>query len=127
MGHGGTLDPLAAGVLIVGIGRGTKHLSNYLACTKTYETVILFGASTDTYDCTGIITERAPHAHVSKALIEEHLSQFRGLIHQTPPVYSALKINGIKACEYARTGQSLPRALESREMTVEECTLLEWY
>jgi tRNA pseudouridine55 synthase len=127
MGHGGTLDPLAAGVLIVGIGRGTKHLQNYLACSKTYETVVLFGASTDTYDCTGVIDQRAPYQHITKPLIEENFVQFRGTIMQVPPVYSALKINGIKACEYARDGKELPRQLESREMTVDECTLLEWH
>ncbi|KAF2029767.1 tRNA pseudouridine synthase B [Setomelanomma holmii] len=127
MGHGGTLDPLAAGVFIVGIGRGTKHLHNYLACTKTYETVVLFGASTDTYDCTGKIVERANHDHVTEALVEEKLAQFRGKIMQAPPIYSALKINGIKACEYARQGRELPRQLESREMNIEECILLEWY
>jgi tRNA pseudouridine55 synthase len=127
MGHGGTLDPLAAGVLIVGIGRGTKHLQKYLACTKTYETVVLFGWSTDTYDCTGSVTERANYHHVTKALVEAQLANFRGQVMQAPPIYSALKINGIKACEYARQGKELPRQLESRKMYVEECTLLEWY
>lgn len=127
MGHGGTLDPLAAGVLIVGIGRGTKQLQNYLACSKTYETVVLFGASTETYDCTGAITEGASCEHVTKEMVEQQLAQFRGKIRQAPPVYSALKIDGIKACGYAREGRELPRALESREMDVEECNLLEWY
>jgi tRNA pseudouridine55 synthase len=127
MGHGGTLDPLAAGVLIVGIGRGTKHLQNYLACTKTYETVILFGASTDTYDCTGVTDVRAAYSHIDRQLVEEKLVYFRGKIMQAPPLYSALKINGIKACEYARQGKELPRQLESREMHVDACTLLEWY
>jgi tRNA pseudouridine55 synthase len=127
MGHGGTLDPLAAGVLIVGIGRGTKQLNRYLACSKTYETVVLFGASTDSYDCTGIVDERAACEHVTKAMMEEKLAQFRGKIIQMPPIYSALKINGVKACEYARMGQELPRELESREMTVSECILLDWY
>lgn len=127
MGHGGTLDPLAAGVLIVGIGRGTKQLQKYLACTKSYETTVLFGASTDSYDCTGVIVERAHCAHITKTLVEAKLEQFRGNISQVPPIYSALKVNGKKACEYARDGQELPRQLESREMEVEECTLLEWY
>ena len=126
MGHGGTLDPLAAGVLIVGIGRGTKQLQKYLACTKTYETTVLFGVSTDSYDSTGIIAERAHCAHVTKTLVESKLSRFRGDIKQAPPIYSALKINGKKACEYAREGQELPRQLESRDMHVDECTLLEW-
>ncbi|CAO2652796.1 Nn.00g022070.m01.CDS01 [Neocucurbitaria sp. VM-36] len=127
MGHGGTLDPMAAGILIVGIGRGTKHLQQYLACSKTYETVVVFGARTDTYDSTGVITERADYAHISKDLVEEKLAHFKGTIQQQPPVYSALKINGIKACEYVRQGKELPRELESREMHVDECTLLEWY
>ncbi|KAF2824100.1 tRNA pseudouridine synthase B [Ophiobolus disseminans] len=127
MGHGGTLDPLASSILIVGIGRGTKHLQKYLTCTKTYQTVVVFGASTDTYDCTGTIDERAGHQHVTEELVEQHLAQFRGKINQMPPIYSALKINGVKACDYAREGKELPRALESREMDVEDCTLLEWY
>lgn len=127
MGHGGTLDPLAAGVLIVGIGRGTKHLQKYLACTKTYETVILFGASTNTYDCTGVVDEQAECHHITRQLVAEKLVQFRGNIVQAPPLYSALKVDGIKACEYARQGKELPRPLETREMHVDECTLLEWY
>jgi tRNA pseudouridine55 synthase len=127
MGHGGTLDPLAAGVLIVGIGRGTKRLQKYLACNKTYETIVLFGASTDTYDCTGMIAERADYMHITKDLLNKQLAQFRGKIMQAPPIYSALKVNGIKACEYARQGKKLPRQLESREMQVDECRLLEWY
>ncbi|RMZ73431.1 uridine synthase [Pyrenophora seminiperda CCB06] len=127
LGHGGTLDPLAAGVLIVGIGRGTKSLSQYLLCNKTYETTVLFGASTDSYDCTGLITKRAEHAHIHRGLVEEKLESFKGTIQQVPPVYSALKINGMKACEYVRQGKELPRELESREMQVDECTLLQWY
>jgi tRNA pseudouridine55 synthase len=98
-----------------------------LACNKTYETVVLFGASTDSYDCTGTITERADTSHVTRQLVEEKLGSFRGTIQQVPPVYSALKINGIKACEYVRQGKDLPRELESREMHVDECTLLDWY
>lgn len=127
MGHGGTLDPLAAGVLIVGIGRGTKQLQKYLACGKVYETTVLFGASTDSYDCTGVVFERAHCAHITRTLVEAKLAQFRGAISQAPPIYSALKINGKKACEYAREGQELPRQLESRDMHVDECTLLDWY
>ncbi|CAI9636228.1 trna pseudouridine synthase b [Alternaria burnsii] len=110
LGHGGTLDPLASGVLIVGIGR-----------------VVVFGASTDSYDCTGTIVESADTSHITRQLVEEKLENFRGTIKQVPPVYSALKINGIKACEYVRQGKELPRELESREMNVDECTLLDWY
>lgn len=127
MGHGGTLDPLATGVLIVGIGRGTKHLNTFLGCTKTYETVVLFGKSTDTYDVAGKVVAEAPTKQITQALVEEKLSSFRGQIKQVPPLYSALKINGMKAYEYARSGKELPRQLESRDMEVTECTMLEWY
>ena len=127
MGHGGTLDPLATGVLIVGIGRGTKHLGEFLGCTKTYETVVLFGKSTDTYDVAGKVVAEAPFDHVTRTLIEEKISQFRGKIKQVPPVYSALRINGMKAYEYARLGKELPRELESRDMEVSECELVVWY
>ncbi|RMZ75943.1 hypothetical protein DV738_g5247, partial [Chaetothyriales sp. CBS 135597] len=127
MGHGGTLDPLATGVLIVGIGRGTKHLSNFLECTKTYDTVVLFGKSTDTYDVAGKVVASAQSGHITKQLIEQKLDQFRGKIKQVPPIYSALKINGMKAYEYARTGKELPRELESRDMVVDECQMLKFW
>jgi tRNA pseudouridine55 synthase len=127
MGHGGTLDPLATGVLIVGIGRGTKHLNNFLDCTKSYETVVLFGKSTDTYDVAGKIVSDAPHSHITKDAVQAKLQSFLGPIKQVPPIYSALKIQGMKAYEYAKTGKELPRQLEAREMVVDECEMLEFY
>jgi tRNA pseudouridine55 synthase len=126
MGHGGTLDPLASGILIVGIGRGTKTLQTYLGCSKTYETVVLFGKSTDTYDVDGEVVTEADCAHVNEALVRAKLGGFRGTFRQMPPVYSALKINGVKACEYVRAGKELPRDLEDREVCVDECEVLEW-
>ena len=126
MGHGGTLDPLATGILIVGIGRGTKHLGDFLNCTKTYETVVIFGKATDTYDIVGKVVAEAPHTHITRQLLEEKLVQFRGKIKQVPPIYSALKINGMKAYEYARSGKELPRQLESRDMEVTQCEIVEW-
>ena len=117
---------MATGVLIVGIGRGTKHLSDFLGCTKTYDTVVLFGKGTDTYDVAGRIVSEAPYGHITNESIEKNLARFRGKIKQVPPVYSALKIEGMKAYEYARSGQELPRELESREMMVDECTSLDW-
>jgi tRNA pseudouridine55 synthase len=127
MGHGGTLDPLATGVLIVAIGRGTKTLGTFLGGTKTYETVVLFGKSTDTYDIAGKVVDSAPHEQIPRTLVEEKMERFKGKIKQVPPIYSALKINGMKAYDYARTGKPLPRELESRDMTVDECSLLDWY
>ncbi|KAL2402738.1 tRNA pseudouridine synthase 4 [Exophiala dermatitidis] len=127
MGHGGTLDPMATGILIVGIGRGTKFLQDFLGCKKTYETVVLFGKSTDTYDTTGKVVAEAPTDHITKDLVEEKIEKFRGKQKQMPPLFSAIKINGMKAYEYARTGKELPRELETREVEVSECTLLDFY
>jgi len=127
MGHGGTLDPLATGILIVGLGRGTKHLSQFLECKKTYETVVLFGKSTTTYDVAGQVVAEAPTDKITKQMVEEQLSNCRGLQKQIPPIYSAIKIDGMKLYDYARSGRELPRELESRDVEVTECTLLEFY
>ncbi|KAJ4356264.1 pseudouridine synthase pus4 [Didymosphaeria variabile] len=127
MGHGGTLDPLASGILIIGIGRGTRALQNYLGCTKTYETVVLFGKSTDTYDVDGEVVAEKTCAHMNEALVREKLAAVRGKFRQVPPLYSALKIDGVKACDYVRAGKELPRELEAREVCVDECEVLEWW
>lgn len=127
MGHGGTLDPLATGVLIIGLGRGTKALPDFLGGTKTYETVVLFGKATDTYDVAGRIVTEKPHGHITRGLVEDKIKAFRGHIKQVPPLYSALKINGMKAYDYARSGKPLPRELESRDMVVDECEITDWY
>ncbi|KAJ4370973.1 pseudouridine synthase pus4 [Didymella sp. IMI 355093] len=74
-----------------------------------------------------MIVERAHCVHVTRTLVEAKLALFRGAISQAPPIYSALKINGKKACEYARDGQEMPRQLEKRDMHVDECTLVDWY
>lgn len=127
MGHGGTLDPMATGVLIIGIGRGTKSLHNFLDGTKSYETVVLFGRSTDTYDICGKVIAAAETGHITKELVEKKLESFRGDIKQVPPIYSALKVNGIKAYDYARSGKELPRELAAREMQVTQCVITDWF
>jgi tRNA pseudouridine55 synthase len=126
IGHGGTLDPLATGVLILGVGKGTKELQTFLECTKTYETVVLFGASTDTYDSEGKILKRAPYKHITREVIEKALGPFRGKMMQTPPLYSALKMNGKPLYEYAREGKEIPRQIKKRAVEVKELELLEW-
>lgn len=126
IGHGGTLDPLATGVLIAGVGKGTKVLQTFLQCTKTYETVVLFGASTDSYDRVGKILKRAPYKHITRDMVEKALGQFRGRIMQLPPLYSALKMNGKPLYEYAREGKEIPREIEKRAVEVIEMELLEW-
>lgn len=126
IGHGGTLDPLATGVLIAGVGKGTKVLQSFLSCTKTYEAVIIFGASTDTYDREGQILKRAPYQHITKAMVEKAMDQFRGNIMQLPPLYSALKMDGRPLYEYARAGIQIPREIQKRAVEVQELELLEW-
>ncbi|KAK2066512.1 hypothetical protein P8C59_000322 [Phyllachora maydis] len=127
MGHGGTLDPLATGVLILGVGKGTKQLSNFLGCTKSYETVALFGASTDTYDRVGRIIKKGDYSQVTREAVEEALKSFKGRIKQIPPLYSALKMNGKPLYEYAREGKAIPREIETREVDVAKMELVEWY
>jgi tRNA pseudouridine55 synthase len=125
LGHGGTLDPMATGVLIVGMGKGTKCLQRFLECTKTYECVVLFGAATDSYDAVGRVVGKAEYEHVTKELVEEKLTQFRGKIMQKPSVFSALKVDGKKMYEYAREGKDIPE-VAARPVEVEELELVEW-
>lgn len=127
MGHGGTLDPLATGVLILGVGKGTKSLSNFITCTKTYETVVLFGASTDTYDRVGRIVKKSRYDEVTRPMVEEALESFRGKYKQMPPLFAALKMDGKPIYEYAREGKPLPREIETRDVDVSELEMLEWY
>ena len=127
LGHGGTLDPLATGVLIVGVGKGTRELPRFLGCTKTYETVVLFGKSTDTYDVAGKVVASTRYDHITKEMVERNLAAFRGKIRQAPPIYSAIKVNGMKAYDYARSGKELPRELAPRDMEVAECKMLAWH
>jgi tRNA pseudouridine55 synthase len=126
IGHGGTLDPLATGVLITGVGKGTKALQRFLLCTKTYEAIVLFGTSTDSYDRVGKVIRNAPYAHVTKQAVEEALGQFRGKFMQLPPLFSALKMNGKPLYEYAREGKEIPREIERREVEVLNLELVEW-
>ena len=126
IGHGGTLDPLATGVLITGVGKGTKALQNFLLCTKTYEAVVLFGASTDSYDRVGKILKKAPYEHITREMVEEALKQYRGKFMQLPPLFSALKMNGKPLYEYAREGKERPKEIERRPVEVLELEMLEW-
>ncbi|KAF3385182.1 hypothetical protein F1880_002595 [Penicillium rolfsii] len=127
IGHGGTLDPLATGVLIAGVGKGTKSLNSFLACTKSYETVVLFGAETDTYDRLGKIVRRAPYEHITREAVEKALDQFRGKIMQRPPIFSALRIEGKRLYEYAREGKMPPVEIKSRPVETVELKIVEWY
>jgi tRNA pseudouridine55 synthase len=127
LGHGGTLDPLATGILIVGIGSATKQLNQFLTCTKTYEATVVFGASTDSYDRVGRILTKRPYDHITREKVEAALPSFRGKQIQMPPLYSALKMDGKPLYEYAREGKPIPREIKGREVEALEVELVEWY
>ncbi|KAI5301101.1 hypothetical protein KEM56_001963 [Ascosphaera pollenicola] len=127
LGHGGTLDPMATGVLIVGAGRGTKELNKFLLCKKVYETVVVFGCATDTYDRVGKVVSKAPYEHITREMVEETLAKFRGHIMQRPSIYSALKQKGKKLYEYAREGIEPPFEIAKRPVEVSNLEIVEWY
>jgi tRNA pseudouridine55 synthase len=114
-------------VLIAGVGKGTKSLNDFLTCTKSYETVVLFGAETDTYDRLGKIVRRAPYEHITREAVEKALDQFRGKIMQRPPIFSALRIEGKRLYEYAREGKMPPVEIKSRPVETVELNIVEWY
>ncbi|KAF8201728.1 pseudouridine synthase [Pholiota molesta] len=126
VGQGGTLDPLADGVLVIGVGKGTKKLNDFLGCTKEYETTCLLGCETDTYDSEGVRVRLAPWQHVTRQQVETALPKFTGEITQVPPIFSALKMDGKPLYEYARKGIPLPRPIEPRPVTVHSLEIVEW-
>ena len=121
IGHGGTLDPMATGVLPVFVGRATRGVEFFEHAEKTYETVLRLGLTTDTEDITGTILEEKPVA-VTKEQILAVLEQFKGEIQQIPPMYSAIKINGQKLCNLARKGREVERP--ARTITIHSLDLL---
>lgn len=124
VGHGGTLDPLASGVLIIGVGAGTKKLNYYLGeCTKTYETRAVLGQSTTTGDSEGEVLTRTQTDHVTLDSLKKAAVKFVGKSKQTPPIYSALKVNGKPLYEYAREGIPLPKAIKARDIQVNLVTV----
>ena len=122
IGHGGTLDPMATGVLPVFVGRATRGVEFFEHAEKTYETVLRLGLTTDTEDVTGTVLSQQ-EVTVTKEQVERILEDFRGEILQIPPMYSALKINGQKLCDLARKGKEVER--KPRPITIHELTLLE--
>ncbi|MGN0977253.1 MAG: tRNA pseudouridine(55) synthase TruB [Faecousia sp.] len=121
IGHGGTLDPMATGVLPVFVGRATRGVEFFEHAEKTYETVLRLGITTDTEDVTGTVLTRQA-VHVTADQVESVLEQFCGEIQQVPPMYSALKVNGQKLCDLARKGKEVER--KPRPITIHELTLL---
>ena len=126
IGHGGTLDPMASGVLVVGVGLGTKKLQYYLAeCQKTYETKALLGISTTTGDAEGEIVTKTKIDHITPELVKLSVKKFVGDIKQTPPIFSALKVDGKPLYEYARKGLPLPTQIKVRDVRVNSIKVVE--
>src|SRR4051812_2549040 len=121
VGHGGTLDPLASGVLPIAIGEATKLAGRMLDATKVYEFEIAFGEETDTLDGEGEMGAASLH-RPSPADIEAVLPRFTGRIEQVPPAYSALKIGGKPAYARARAGETLD--MKPRQVTIHQLRLL---
>lgn len=122
IGHGGTLDPMATGVLPVFVGRATRAVEFFEHAEKAYETVLRLGITTDTEDMTGtVLTEE--NVSFTEEQLQETLAAFRGEILQVPPMYSALKVNGQKLCDLARNGKTVER--QPRPITIHELTLVE--
>jgi len=123
VGHAGTLDPLASGVLLVCLGQATRVSEYLMGSDKVYRASIRLGISTDTYDGEGRITGQA-EVTVARAQVEHELSRFVGRLEQTPPMYSAIKHEGTTLYRLARRGQTVARATRTVEIYALE--LLEW-
>ena len=121
IGHGGTLDPMATGVLPVFVGRATRGVEFFEHAEKTYETVLRLGLLTDTEDTSGTVLEERS-VDVTQAQLEAALEKFRGEILQVPPMYSALKVNGQKLYDLARKGKEVER--QPRPITIHVLELL---
>ena len=123
VGHGGTLDPFASGVLPVFLGRGTRVVEFHLADRKAYRATVCFGASSTTDDLEGEMTP-ADGPAPSREAVEAALPAFMGAILQRPPAYSAIKVAGRRAYAMARAGETVE--LTPREVTIETLTLVDW-
>lgn len=118
VGHAGTLDPLATGLLIICTGKQTKNINEYQGLIKEYTGTFTVGATTPSYDLETDINETFPTAHITDELIHNTTKQFMGAIQQQPPVFSALKKDGKRLYELARKGENVD--IPTREITINE-------
>jgi len=124
VGHAGTLDPMATGVLVLCTGKATKRVSEFIDSDKEYEGTIEFGVATDTDDAEGRQIDTKPVPDFSVVDIDKALEKFRGNIEQIPPMYSALKRNGKRLYKMARKGIVIER--EPRPVTIFKLECLDW-
>jgi len=124
VGHAGTLDPLATGVMIICTGKATKRIEEFQYQTKEYIATLQLGATTPSFDLETEIDEKYETNHITKVLVEQILPQFIGRIEQIPPAFSACKINGDRAYELARKG--LEVELKPKILVIDEIELLSY-
>ena len=124
VGHAGTLDPFATGLLIVGVGKGTKTLSRFTNLNKTYRAVIKLGLQTDTYDVTGKVLKQTDASAVSREQVEKILAEMQGPMLQLPPMFSAKKVNGKPLYKLARKGKEIER--KPQQVTIYQARMLNW-
>ncbi len=124
VGHAGTLDPLATGVLLVCTGRATKRIAELQEGMKEYVAEITFGATTPSYDLEKEIDATYPWEHITPELIAETLPKFQGHLMQVPPVFSAVKVDGKRAYNYARKGKEVE--IKAKPLEIKELEVLSW-
>jgi len=124
VGHAGTLDPLATGVMIICTGKATKRIEEFQYHTKEYVATLCLGATTPSYDLEKEIDATYPTEHITRELVEETLKKFVGTIEQIPPSFSACKISGERAYELARKGEEVN--LKPKTLVIDEIELLDY-
>ena len=124
VGHAGTLDPLATGVLTICTGKATKRIEELQAHTKEYVATLRLGATTPSFDLEKPIDAEYPTEHITRELVEEALTRFTGTIQQVPPVFSACKVNGSRAYDLARKGENVE--LKAKTLVIDEMELLRY-
>ncbi|GAB6395647.1 MAG: tRNA pseudouridine synthase B [Bacteroidales bacterium] len=124
VGHAGTLDPLATGVMIVCTGKATKRIEEFLYQTKEYTAALKLGATTPSFDLEKEIDAVYPTEHITREMVEKVLKSFTGVIRQVPPVFSAVKINGRRAYKYACKGREVE--LNPKTLTIDKLELLDY-
>lgn len=122
VGHAGTLDPLATGVLIICTGRATRNIERLQNGSKEYIATIRLGATTPSFDLETEIDTEYPYQHITEDMIREVLPNFTGHIMQVPPVFSAVKVDGKRAYKYARKGKEVE--LKAKPLVIEELEML---
>ncbi len=124
IGHAGTLDPLASGVLILCVGAATRLSEYVMDSTKRYRARVRLGIVTTTYDAEGTVVSEREAAHITRAEVEAALTPFLGAIEQVPPMYSAIKQGGVKLYDLARAGETVERA--PRPVRIDALTISDW-